>query len=197
MTKYILAGGYVHKAKDGGKAFCEELVRGFNQTKPVKILDCMFARPRDVWVTKLHEDKEFFSKHVSNFELDLALPEKFIEQLKNSDVLFLRGGYTKVLMKMLSECGNWTKELYGKTVAGTSAGAEVLCRYYFICKTSRIGDGFNLLPVKFIPHWHSDSDEYLNFDWDKALQELKNYKEELPIYTLAEGECKVVHSTEV
>lgn len=31
MIKYILVGGYVHKAQDsGGKAFCEELIKGID-----------------------------------------------------------------------------------------------------------------------------------------------------------------------
>lgn len=47
MTKYILVGGYPHKATDGGKALCEELVRGFGES--VRILDCLFARPREIW----------------------------------------------------------------------------------------------------------------------------------------------------
>ena len=46
------------------------------------------------------------------------------------------------------------------------------------------------MPIKFIPHWRSNSgiDDYLNFDWDQGLQDLKDYQEDLPVYTLAEGE---------
>ena len=57
----------------------------------------------------------------------------------------------------------------------------------------RIGEGFGLLPIKFIPHWRSNSgiDDYLNFDWDEGLQDLKDYREDLPVYTLAEGEFMV------
>ena len=60
MTKYILVGGYIHKAQDGGKAFCEELVKGFNENRPIKILDCMFARPRESWEEKINQDIDFF-----------------------------------------------------------------------------------------------------------------------------------------
>lgn len=57
-TKFILVGGYVRKAPDGGKTFVEELVKGF--TEPVKILDCVFARLQSVWEKTLAEDREFF-----------------------------------------------------------------------------------------------------------------------------------------
>jgi peptidase E len=191
MTKYILVGGYIHKAKDGGKAFCEELVRGINN-KPIKILDCMFARPRDSWEEKIKEDNIFFSKFIKDFELELALPEIFAEQIKKSDVIFLRGGKTYPLLDIFNKNPNLIKELNDKVVAGTSAGGDVIAKYYGVGKTGRVnGVGLGLLPVKFIPHWKSDSSEYLNADWEGILKGLRNYKEELPIYALAEGEFKV------
>jgi len=91
-TKFILVGGYIPKAVDGGNAFCEELVKDFHRDWPVKILDCMFARPKESWDEKFTEDTIFFSKFVKDFKLELAQPEKFIEQIQSSDVIFLRGG---------------------------------------------------------------------------------------------------------
>lgn len=193
MTKYILAGGYIHKAKDGGKAFCEELVKGIDK-KSVKILDCMFARPRDSWEDKIKEDNNLFSKFIKDFELELALPEKFTEQVKNSDVIFLRGGYTQQLFDLLNQDISWVKELDGKVLAGTSAGAEVIAKYYYVLSTPRTGDGFGLLPIKFISHWKSVffDDSRQDINWERAIKELKNYKEDLPIYTLTEGEFKII-----
>ena len=188
MTKYILVGGYLRKASDGGKSFCQELVKGFDQSKSVKILDCFFALPKEDWISKIQEDQIRFSKYINNFEIILADQEKFAEQVKQSDIIFLKGGDTELLMEILKKSGNWIKELNGKTLAGTSAGAEAISKYYYIVDYKKLGNGFNLLPIKLIPHWHSNSEEYQNLDWSKALQELKDYKEDLPIYTLKEGE---------
>ena len=192
MIKYIIVGGYIHKAKDGGRAFCEELVKGINK-KPIKILDCMFARPRESWEQKIKEDNTLFLKFIKDFELELALPEKFTEQVKKSDIIFLRGGYTTQLFDALIQNKDWLKELDGKVLAGTSAGAEVIAKYYHVLDSGRIGDGLGLLPIKFIPHWKSDffDDIKQNIDWQKVLKELKDYKEDLPIYNLSEGEFKV------
>ena len=189
MVKYILAGGYLHKAPDGGKAFCGELIRGINK-KPVKILDCMFARSLDSWEIKFKEDIEFFSKHIDNFEPTLASEENFVEQVKLADVVFLRGGQTELLLEKLNKAGNWIKELEGKTLAGTSAGGDVISKYSWNLDLKKIEECLGLLPVKFIPHWRSDYDSP-NIDWEKAFQELKDYKEDLPIYALEEGEFKV------
>ncbi len=192
MTKYILVGGYVHKAQDEGKAFCEELIKGINK-KPIKILDCMFARKKEDWQDSIDRDNIFFSKFIKDFELELADPNNFTEQVKNSDVIYLRGGYTSPLMEALSKDKSWIKELDGKVLAGTSAGADAIAKYYTVLKTHRVGDGLGLLPVKFIPHWKSDysDDEVRDINWDEELEKLKKYKEDLPMYTLTEGEFKI------
>ncbi len=194
MTKFILAGGAIHKAPDGGQTFIEELVKNINKKQP-RILDCLFAQPKEVWQEKFEGDKEYFSKFISDFELELADEEKFVEQVKNSDVIYLRGGHTQQLFKLLTKNIDWINYLDGKTLAGTSAGAEVIAQHYHVLKSGRTGDGLGLLPIKFIPHWKSDfSDEYTDkvIDWDRTIEELKNYKEDLEILTLKEGEFKVL-----
>ena len=191
-TKYILVGGYVNKASDGGKAFYDELVKGFDK-KPVKILDCMFARYEKDWPETFAKDQELFSKYIKDFELKLASVENFIEEVKESDVIFLRGGYTTMLMDFLNKDKSWINYLDGKVVAGTSAGGEVIAKYYHILKSNKKGDGFGFVPIKFIPHWKSDffDGEKQNLDYDKILEELKDYKEDVEIIVLKEGEFKV------
>jgi len=193
MTKYILAGGRVHVAPDSGKAFIDELVKNFTH-KPVKILVCLFAVPKEQWQEKFAGDQEYFSKFISDFELELADENIFTEQVKNSDVIFLRGGHTRPLMDLLTRKTGWLQELDGKVLAGTSAGAEAISKYYFVTKTNRNGEGLGLLPIKFIPHWKSTffDDEPQNIDWDKIYSDFKNYKEDLEIIVLKEGEYKVI-----
>jgi peptidase E len=191
-NKFILIGGYLHKAKDGGKAFCDELTKDLKMSRPVNIFDCMFARPEDSWVEKFDDDKIFFSKFINNFELELAQVEKFVDQVKNSDVIFVRGGDTDVLMEVLNKTGDWIKELEGKVFAGTSAGAEVLSKYSYNLDTLKVSEYLGLLPIKFIPHFNSDYNSP-NINWKEVVLELKNYKENLPMYLVAEGEFVVLN----
>lgn len=190
MIKYILAGGHVHKAQDGGKAFCEELMLDINK-KQIKILDCIFARPIDSWQESLEKDRLFFSRFIKDFELKLADINKFIEQVKESDIIFFQGGTPFNIMSILNRNNNWIKELDGKILVGTSGGADAICKYYGVGKTGNVGDGLGLLPIKFIPHWQSKYDEGSNINWIALREKLKEYKEELPIYTLSEGEFRV------
>lgn len=190
MKKFILIGGYPHKAIDGGKALCEEMIKGFSG--PIRILDCLFARPLENWEKAYQQDKEFFPKNLPNSKLDieLAQPSVFLDQLEKTDVLYFRGGNTGVLMKALSQFPNWSEKLDGITIAGSSAGMDMLAQYCFNLDTLQLEDGLGLLPIKTIPHWKSDYNAP-NIDWDDAKQSLSQYKEDLPIVTLGEGEFKV------
>lgn len=190
MTKYILSGGYAHKAPDGGKSFCDEIIKGIE--KPVKILDCLFARESTQWDQRFNDDQYFFTKHIDNFELTLATVENFIEQVKNTDVLFFQGGSPRQLIETLNTFPDWNNYIDGKIIVASSAGADVLVSYYGVGKTMNIGTGLGLLPIKFIPHWKSDYDKGLIIDWNQLLENLKSHGEEMEVVTLGDGEFKVV-----
>jgi peptidase E len=190
MTKYILIGGRIHKAQDGGKAFCEELSNGVEH-QPIKILDCLFARPEDSWGERFKQDQEFFSSNMRDVEIELASAESFVEQIKNADVLVFQGGKPRDLMAVLETTGDWQKEIQGKVIAGSSGGADALCKYYGVGRTGNVGEGLGLLPIKFLPHWKSDYSEGVIIDWDAVLEKLKSHKENLEVVVLAEGEFKI------
>jgi len=191
MTKYILIGGYVAKAEDGGKSFAEELTKNFKE--PVKILDCMFAREEETWNEKFKEDVLFFEKHLPNKKLEMKLANEanFVEQIKWADAIFIRGGKTKPLLDKLRKQNRWEKELVGKTVAGTSAGAHAIAKYYYgLDEKAEIIKGLNLLPVKVIVHYRSDYNSP-NIDWDKADEIMRDCENTIELVQLREGEFKV------
>ncbi|MEK7150032.1 MAG: Type 1 glutamine amidotransferase-like domain-containing protein [Patescibacteria group bacterium] len=196
MIKYILIGGHIHKAQDGGKAFCDELIKD-TDGKQIKILDCLFARPLQEWDTKFQDDKNFFQEHLQNFEIELATPENFLEQVKKSDIIFFQGGVPHQLMSIIATNGDWVKELDGKVLVGSSGGADAICKYYGVGKTSNIGEGLGLLPIKFIPHWKSDYAPGIVINWDELFNKLKTHKENLKIVTLGEGEFIVFNDARV
>ena len=190
-TKYILVGGYPHKAPDGGRAFCEETIAGF--TEPVKILDCLFARPRDNWEKAFAQDKDFFTNNLpgKKLEFQLADPERFREQVIWANAIYIRGGASEtVLMELQKQSKGWEEGLSGKTLAGSSAGAHAISKYYYGLDDLKIGEGLGLLPLKVIVHYGSDYNSP-NIDWNRAETELKQYKENLPLIKLAEGQFEV------
>ena len=180
----------MQKAPDGGKAFCEELVKNFSD--PVNILDCVFARLQTVWEETFAKDKEFFKTQLpgKKLELQLANIDTFLQQIKWADIIYFRGGSSEELVKSLQQYNSFVQHIQGKTVAGTSAGADALSKYYYGLDNLEIRNGLGLVPVKTIPHFKSDYHGW-EFDWEKAETELKAYREDLPLVTLREGEFKV------
>jgi len=188
MTKYILIGGYPRKALDGGKALAEEMFKGFNE--PIKLLVCYFARPKLQWKLNAIEDHLFFGNHLKGkkIEFQIAKVETFIEQLRWANTIYIRGGRTKKLFGLLKQCKDWEKELIGKTLAGSSAGAIAISKYSYNLDNLELENGLGLLPVKVLVHYLS-SYNTPNIYWDKAYKELQEYGDRtLPIYALKEGE---------
>lgn len=191
MTKFILLGGYPQKAADKGKSFYEELIEGFDE--PVKILLCMFARPEDAWQKTFEGDQVILDQNlpVKKLDLKMASPDEFLEQVKWANVIYFRGGITENLLEELNKQTGWEKLIQGKTVAGTSAGANILGKYYSALDTPSVKKGLGLLPVKVIVHYKSDYNAP-NIDWDESYQLLQSTGEELPILALGEGQFEVI-----
>ncbi|MBI3888826.1 Type 1 glutamine amidotransferase-like domain-containing protein [Candidatus Nomurabacteria bacterium] len=189
MIKYILAGGYPHKAKDGGKAFFMSLIE--NKPGPVKLLECLFSRPRENWEKSFLQDKNYMETNITETKIDMkcATEENFIEELKWADAIYFRGGETKLLLERLLKHKGWEKLLEGKNIAGSSAGAYMLSKYYYDIESLCIKEGLGLTDTKVIVHFQSPN---YKVEWKKALTELKKYKEDLPIFALAEGEFKII-----
>lgn len=193
MTKFVLVGGYPTKPEDGGQAFVNELVEGFDQ--PVRILTCLFARPQDTWKEIFENDKLFFaSKLRQKTIVELADPENFKEQVQRNDVIYFRGGRTKKLLEAVRKHEGWEKELAEKTVAGTSAGVCFLAKYYYSLDDLEICPGLSILPITALVHYKSDYNAP-NIDWDRAYQELEAIAPGTPVLTLMEGEFKVMEKS--
>lgn len=105
-------------------------------------------------------------------------------------MVYLKGGNTRQLLDLLNKNKGWEDKLDGKTIAGTSAGAEAIATYCYDIDDLALEDGLGLLPIKVIVHYQSDYNAP-NVDWEKAYHELENYKENLEVVTLREGEFKV------
>ena len=162
---------------------------------PVKLLECLFARPKENWDLAFHEDKDFFQKNLPDKKLDVvrADPDTFAEQVHWTNAIYIRGGSTQPLLDLLLKDIHWQKVLDGKTFAGSSAGANAIAKYYYGVTDLKLGQGLGLVAAKVTVHYRSDHNAP-NVDWDKAYAELKSYKEDLPLLTLKEGEFKVMNA---
>lgn len=198
MTKYVLNSGGVRNNPQKGKEFLAEIVKGLGSAP--KMLVTLFAQPREDWEVKFAQyQNELNDRAPESVELkfELAFPDTFEEQVAQNDIVYIHGGDDDLTDYRFSKFSDLTKILKDKVVAGSSAGSDVLVKYYWTCDWRQLRDGLGIVPIKFLPHFKStygNDDPYRGpIDWGKAYQELDNYGDtSLPIHALEEGHFVVI-----
>lgn len=196
MTKYIINSGGLKDKPEKAKKFNQEIVKGFG--KNPNILFCYFAVAREYWEEKFADYSKSFLESIGEDvkpKFELALPDKFVNQIKNSDAIIIYGGDDNLLLSWLKQY-NLPEIWQGKTIAGSSAGSDALVKQFWTCDYRCVMNGLDILPIKFIPHYKSSygQDDFCGaIDWEKAYQELEKYGDKsLPIYALEEGDFIVI-----
>ena len=195
MTKYILNSGGLKNYPEKADKFNKEIVKGLGSVP--RVLFCHFAIPQELWEEKFSIYSQRFLESMDKGispTIELAAPDTFEEQLGNCDVVLMHGGYDDLLLEQLKKY-NLPDAWEGKVVVGSSAGSDVLANYFYGCDSRRVEEGLGILPIKFFPHFKSEygqDDPRGPIDWDSAYTELKNHKEDLPIFALEEGDYIVL-----
>ena len=200
VTRYILSGGFITKASDRGRAFYRAIIG--DQIRNAKVLICCFALPRENWVAAFDDEKGRFQlfNGALTMHFQNADPSRFADQVAWADVIVFRGGSTKSLMDGLSDILGWQKNLSGKTVVGSSAGAHMLSSSYLVTDAGpQLATGLGLLPVVIATHYQStfihdgDIDKSRVF-WDKVDSLLKSKAGGKDVLALKEGDFQIVAS---
>ena len=195
MTKYILYSGGMKKSSDKGKKFFEEVFKGLG--KNPKLLVCNFAQPRENWEEKFAQDqehlRELFTEDIEPI-LTLAFPDKFEQQIKECDAIYIRGGDDHLIQYWLHQF-DLPKIWEGKAVSAISAGSNALSTYFWTCDWRQCMDGLGILPIKFLAHYESEygvNDSRGPVGWERGRSELEKFGDaNLPIYALKEGEFEI------
>ena len=155
------------------------MTKGFE--KP-KILLVFFAGEPERYPDMLKEAKEFFKLSIPEKEavLEVATMDKFNKQVQEADIINVTGGSTLWLVREIQKIPDFMKTIQGRVYAGSSAGMNVLAKYYYSDTYDSVNPGAGFLPIKTFPHWIQDR--------QNKLDELKNTGEDLPVYKLSEGE---------
>jgi cyanophycinase len=86
-----------------------------------------------------------------------ANDEKIANSLRSAKLIYLLGGFTHYLGQTLKDSLAWEACLdayrSGAVIAGSSAGAMVMCEYYFDPSSGKVIEGLNLVPNCLVmPH---------------------------------------------
>ena len=193
MTKYIFHGGYTQTNNELNRTFYEEITRDIPDGGAVLL--CYFASPDENNSNRFREDSDRLKEqsHGKNLTFLLANERDFVEQLKQANALYIRGGSTPKLLGILRKFPNFKDNLDGKTVAGSSAGAYAIARYSAFHDDEsggQIREGLGLLPLRVVCHYES-----LDLPPNpKAFSSLKNMGKEFDLVLLKDFEWKVFNT---
>jgi len=86
-----------------------------------------------------------------------ANDEKIARSLREAKLIYMLGGFTHYLGQTLKDSLAWQAVLEanqnGAVIAGSSAGAMVMCEFYYDPSEGKIGDGLNLISNSLVlPH---------------------------------------------
>lgn len=156
-TKFILHGGLnPEKLEENNNVFYLEILA--DTSKEYSVLIVPFAKA----VERIPETTERviskFNKNREDKKLNflIANEQSFIKQIELSDIIFFQGGTSLKLLEVLKKYPELEYSLKGKIVVGESAGANVLCKFFYSPKTDQIVEGLGFLPIKIIPHYKKD-----------------------------------------
>ncbi len=180
MTTYILHGGYTRKKSVHNKNFFKKM---FLAAKDGKILVVYFAKVKKRWPEMLAEDKKKFQRIAGKKKFELVLASDnlkvFRKQVSKIKSVYIRGGSDQRLQKKLRKIKSGLPKLFSaKTIAGSSAGADLISKYFYSIDTKRIETGIGILPIKVYIHYKNDR---------KNLEKLKKHEENLKTYAIAEA----------
>jgi peptidase E len=166
MTKYILHGGQTRVQNEHNKNFYQEWVKDFEIDFKPSILLVYFSRKKHEWASLEEDDRKWFAERTNNrlvsFNVADSNLEVFQQQVKDVDVVYIRGGSAKLLINALSPIKDKLLNLFqGKVYAGSSAGVMVLCHFTRSHETDWT-QGFGLLPINAVVHWSEKLQESLD-----------------------------------
>jgi hypothetical protein len=190
MKHLILGGGHLTRAEDGGRAWVEALLA--RSGAKARVAFCLFARDENEWGRVLEELQAVIRCYAGGTQVSFETmsPQNFIKVSKWANVIFMVGGDYPARLKAALERYEDVLSLWnGKTICGSSAGADVMCQRYMRLGQKKIEDGLGWVAANFIPHWRApDWPGWSKKDWDAAAKRLAGRRGETPLLCLREGD---------
>lgn len=196
MTKYILAGGADRKYAVYGEKLAAEVSPA--RSEPLVLLGCFFAVPREEWEAKFADRKQWYTGVFGpKTKAILAFPDTFTKQVKNADIIYLHGGDDVLLSHYLNTFDNLAALWAGKTVIGSSAGADYLAESFWTGDWREVRQGSGLSGLNILAHYESEEygqeDPRGPIDWSAAERELRQaIGPDKTVVLLREGDIRVV-----
>ena len=187
MKRLVLMGGRPWMAADGGKQFVKVLLRYFPER--ARLAFCIFAQDEQDWeqTRRLNIDAIDRFRDKTEVEYRTMTAENFEEVSAWADIIYMPGGSPPKLKAALERHDDLAALWDDKVIAGSSAGADVLCEHY-LCYTQgqELLDGLSWVKATCIPHWRNDGED--EEAQSRAEVQLLQKFPDLPVLCIPEGE---------
>jgi hypothetical protein len=115
--------------------------------------------------------------------------EVLVSQIKEYKSLYFCGGRWSQHIEILKKINNLEELLKDKIISWNSAGSVIWAKYYYTEFTIYVLEWLWYIDIKMMVHRLSQK-----YPWvfvHENLEKLKNYREDLPVYTIREQEYEV------
>lgn len=184
--RYILHGGAGRKVPAGYKAYFREILIRLKREPMVLLV--YFSRPKEEWQNLFEQDRKEFVEYCPEWKINFILaseePGEFRKQIAVSDAIYVRGGSDVLLQDVVKSIPDFTALIKDKVYAGSSAGMNLVAKYYFSSERKRVEKGLGVLPIKVIAHWNGSNINDLHM--------LEQHGESLKIYRVPEAEFVII-----
>jgi peptidase E len=156
-TKFILHGGFkVGATNEDNSDFYKEILK--DAPENARVLLVPFAKePERILPTTARVSAELNNnKSQENLTIEVANEKDFIQQIDLADVVYFQGGVSLKLLEALKKYPDLANHLNGKVFAGESAGANVMCKYFYRPSADGVFEGLGILPLKICPHYKEE-----------------------------------------
>lgn len=161
-TTHILHGGSAQHINSENDLFFREILKT-TSNNPQILLVHFGSSPERLDLNKERDTNQFL-RNKGDKELIFTEAEEgtFIEQISQSDVIYLGGGTTGQLLSALRAYPDLADSLKGKIVAGESAGANVQATYCYSKSGGGIIKGLGMLPIFMYPHYEKGGEKEID-----------------------------------
>ena len=156
-TKFILHGGFNSQNKEENNSdFYKEILK--DAPENALILLVPFAKEEDrIYLATQKVTLELNrNKWQENIMVEIANEKEFLKQLQLVNIIYFHGGVSLKLLHTLKKYPALGEMLEGKTIAGESAGANVLGKFFYSPHADNVFEGLGILPIKIIPHYKEE-----------------------------------------
>ena len=190
MTKFFLHGGNVNEPSESNRAYYRDIVASVGRSD-VKVLCVYFARPEHRWDDSYAADRSNLQAAGSELGLHIQTTRAvyemgaLLQQIADADLIFIAGGINGHLRETLQNIPDLNSRLSGKTVAGISAGANLLAAFFYASTRSAVRQGIGLLPIALLTHANRDAEH------EAALRQASG---NLPLHKINEEEYLAIEA---